>query len=209
MPAVRQTALSAQDDFDASMEIKPRKLRRLPWRSLAALSLLVLTSACSSVSAWAPQLSSPETLFGVLKPYRIEVVQGNVMTQETMAQVQPGLGRSQVLQILGAPLLMDIFHQDRWDYVFTITKQGVAPQKRRISLFFKGDTLDRIEADALPTEQEFVAAVDRAPTAIKPPVPDLTPEQMAALPVATRDSSANAFPLGAVRQYPSLEAGQP
>lgn len=205
MPAVRQTALSAQDAFDTTQRIS----RSLPWRTLAALSLVGLTSACSSVSAWAPSLSSPETLFGAIKPYRIEVVQGNVITQETMAQIQPGLGRSQVLQILGAPLLMDIFHKDRWDYVFSITKQGVPPQKRRISLFFQGDTLGRVEADPLPTEQDFVASVERAPTDLKKPAPDLTPEQIAALPVATRDSNASAFPLGAVRQYPPLEAGQP
>lgn len=205
MPAVRQTALSAQDTFDTSTGIK----RSLPWRSLVAASLVLLTSACSSVGGWMPSLSSPETLFGAIKPYRIEVVQGNVVTQETMAQIQPGLGRSQILQILGAPLLMDIFHKDRWDYVFTIAKQGVTPQKRRISLFFKGDILDHVEADALPTEQEFVASVERAPTDIKQPAPDLTPEQIAALPVPTRDSNASAFPLGAVRKYPSLEGGQP
>jgi len=205
MPAVSQTALSAQDAFDTSTGIR----RSLPWRSLGAATLMLLTSACSSVSGVASNLSSPETLFGALKPYRIEVVQGNVVTQETMAQIQPGLGRSQVLQILGAPLLMDIFHKDRWDYVFTIAKQGVSPQKRRISLFFKGDILDHVEADPLPTEQEFVASVERAPTDIKPPVPDLTPEQIAALAVPARDSNASAFPLGAIRKYPSLEATQP
>src|SRR3989344_5317400 len=50
--------------------------------------------------------------------------QASVVTQEVMAQIQPGLGRLQVREILGTPLLADPFHADRWDYAFTIRRQG-------------------------------------------------------------------------------------
>ena len=88
-----------------------------------------LLGAClSSLLSGCGSLSNPETLFGLLTPYRIDVVQGNVVTQEVMAQIQPGLGRLQVREILGTPLLVDPFHADRWDYVFTIQRQGWKPR---------------------------------------------------------------------------------
>lgn len=180
---------------------------RRPAAGLAVLGGLLALSGCSSVSKSA--LSSPETLFGLVKPYRMEVVQGNVVTQEVMAQIQPGLGRNQVRDILGTPLLADIFHGDRWDYVFTIARQGIEPQQRRVSIFFKNDVVERFEADTLPSEREFVAAITREQK-LKKPDPDLTPEQIAALPVPAKvDTQATKVPQGAVRDYPPLEAGRP
>lgn len=166
-------------------------------------------SACSSVRNAMPKpLTSPETMFGLFKPYRMEVVQGNVITQEVMAQIQPGLGRQQVREILGTPLLADIFHENRWDYVFTIARQGVPAQQRRVTVFFKNNVVDRFESDALPTEREFVASVSR-PETLKPPAPDLTPEQVAALPVPAKAAATSSkVPQGANRDYPPLEPGR-
>jgi outer membrane protein assembly factor BamE len=166
-------------------------------------------TACSSVRSAMPKpLTSPETMFGLFKPYRMEVVQGNVITQEVMAQIQPGLGRAQVREILGTPLLADIFHENRWDYVFTIARQGVPAQQRRVSVFFKNNVVERFDADALPTEREFVASVSR-PEAPKAPLPDLTPEQVAALPVpAKTEAKTSKVPQGASREYPPLEPGR-
>jgi outer membrane protein assembly factor BamE len=177
---------------------------------LLALALAPLWLAgCSTIRNATPSaLSSPETMFGLLKPYRMEIVQGNVVTQEVMAQIQPGLGRAQVREILGTPLLTDIFHENRWDYVFTIARQGVPAQQRRVSVFFKNDLVERFEADALPTEREFVAAIDRQ-TEIKPVAPNLSPEQVAALPVPAKVDTRPKVPQGANRDYPPLEAGRP
>jgi outer membrane protein assembly factor BamE len=175
-----------------------------------ALGALLSAAGCSAVRSASGSLASPETMFGVLQPYRIEVVQGNVVTQETMAQIQPGLGRVQVRDILGAPLLTDVFHDNRWDYIFTIAKQGIAPQQRRVSLFFKGNVLDRIEADPLPTEREFVASVesvDKSASSVRSA--DLTPEQVAALPAPAKPVATRRSPQGATRDYPPLEAGRP
>jgi outer membrane protein assembly factor BamE len=69
-------------------------------------------------------LQSSDNFLGVVTPYRVEVVQGNVITSEQSAMVKPGLTRAQVRDVLGSPLLTDIFHADRWDYVFTIRRQG-------------------------------------------------------------------------------------
>jgi outer membrane protein assembly factor BamE len=182
--------------------------RKLGVLCVAGLLPLGFT-ACSSVRNAVPKpLTSPETMFGLFKPYRMEVVQGNVITQEVMAQIQPGLGRAQVREILGTPLLADIFHENRWDYVFTIARQGVPAQQRRVSVFFKNNVVERFEADTLPTEREFVASVSR-PETPKAPLPDLTPAQIAALPVpAKTEAKASKVPQGASREYPPLEPGR-
>jgi outer membrane protein assembly factor BamE len=166
----------------------------------AALALLAL-SGCGT------RLSSPETLFGLIQPYQIDVVQGNVVTQEVVAQIQPGLGRAQVREILGSPLLTDAFHADRWDYVFTIHRQGVPNQQRRVTVFFKNDAVDHFEADTLPSEHEFVASIDK-PTDIKPPPANLTDAQVAALPVPPKVDEVRKAPQGAARDYPPLESGR-
>ncbi|WP_414638923.1 outer membrane protein assembly factor BamE [Aquabacterium sp.] len=171
---------------------------------VAGLLPLWLTG-CSSLRD--STLSSPETMFGLLKPYRMEVVQGNVVTQEVMAQIQPGLGRTQVRDILGTPLLADVFHDNRWDYVFTIARQGVTPQQRRVTVFFKNNVVERFESDTLPTEREFVASISR-PQELKAAPPDLTEAQVAALPVPPKVDNKPKVPQGAVRDYPPLESGR-
>jgi len=177
-------------------------------RSLAAAAVPLMLLTLPGCSSWRQSSISPETLFGLIKPYEIDVVQGNVVTQEVMAQIQPGLGRIQVRDILGAPLLADPFHTDRWDYVFTIRRQGVAPQQRRVTVFFKNDVVERFEADTLPSEREFVASIDK-PAELKKPPENLTDAQIAALPVPPKSDGGNKVPQGAVRSYPSLEASRP
>ncbi|MBI3382357.1 MAG: outer membrane protein assembly factor BamE [Aquabacterium sp.] len=177
------------------MTLKPLR------RALFWLAPVAMLSACSNLS-----LSKPETLFGLLEPYKVDVVQGNVVTQEIMAQIQPGLGRMQVKEILGTPLLADPFHTDRWDYVFTIRRQGVADQQRRVSVFFKNDAVERFDTEPLPSERDFVASIDK-PVKGKD-VENLTPEQIAALPVPPKSDVVKTVPQGAVRAYPPLEAGK-
>ena len=165
----------------------------------------VLLTGCAGLGN--VSLSKPETLFGLLEPYKIDVVQGNVVTQEVMAQIQPGLGRMQVREILGTPLLADPFHQDRWDYVFTIRRQGVADQKRRVTVFFKGDEVERYESEPLPSEREFVASIDKPLADSKEPPVDLSEAQIAALPVPPKTEEIRKTPQGAAREYPPLEKG--
>jgi len=85
-----------------------------------------------------------------LKPYRMDVQQGNVVTQEMIAKVQPGMTRNQVRFALGTPLIVDPFRTDRWDYVYLYQKAGVMTAQRRIAVLFKDDRLVRIDGDVLP-----------------------------------------------------------
>ena len=89
-------------------------------------------------------------------------MQGNVVTKEQVARVKPGMTREQVRDVLGSPLLTSAFHADRWDYVFTMRRQGTEPQRRSVVACFKGDELERLEAPELPSEKR-VRRLDRAP----------------------------------------------
>ena len=152
-----------------------------------------------------PSLTPGDTFLGLITPYRMDIVQGNVVTREQVALVKPGMPRAQVRDILGSPMLTDMFHADRWDYVFTIRRQGTEPQRRTIVAYFKGDLLDKLDAPELPSEQEFVASISRVRAPGKPPLLELTPEQKSALPVPPAVPAAAVLPTGAIRTYPPLE----
>ncbi|MET0211296.1 MAG: outer membrane protein assembly factor BamE [Burkholderiaceae bacterium] len=180
-------------------------LRRAAPLALAALAAGLLGACASQRTA--------DSLFGVVTPYRIEVVQGNVVTREMAANVRPGMSRAQVRDVLGSPLLTDIFHADRWDYVFTIRRQGAPYQQRRVTVLFDGEVTKSIEAGELPSEREFVESIDTARTkSSKVPTLALDDEQLRALPVpkapvrSAAASEAGADALGPLRSYPPLEA---
>ena len=144
---------------------------------------------------------------GMLAPYKVEVVQGNVVTSEQAAQLKPGMSRAQVRDILGSPLLADIFHADRWDYVFTIRRPGAAPQTRRVTVRFDGDRMASVEAPDLPGEREFIASIDtfKAPRRVAPL--SLTEAQLKQLPAAPQAGAtvSGAAVVPATRRYPPLE----
>ncbi len=140
-----------------------------------SLLLLSVLSACGSVK------------LGSIGPHRIDVQQGNALDQESVAKLKPGLSRSQVRFLLGTPLLVDPFHNNRWDYVYTYYKGGKLAEQKRITLFFDNDILQRIEGDVPATEP--VAAQALAP----PPAPAaVTPSAVA--------PRAESVPLEAVKK---------
>ena len=106
-------------------------------------------------------------------PYVINVQQGNAVTPEMVAKLKPGMSRAQVRFILGTPLTVDLFRADRWDYVYEFHKAGVLTEKRRVSVFFKGDALERVEQVGMGKE----AAVSQQQTA-SPARPAATPEEV-------------------------------
>lgn len=90
-------------------------------------------------------------LVGCIQPFRLEVRQGNVVTQEMVQLLEPGMTRSQVRFALGTPLVTDPFHQQRWDYVYLYKEHAGAPaETRRLTVIFDGDRLVRVEGDAAP-----------------------------------------------------------
>jgi outer membrane protein assembly factor BamE len=104
-------------------------------RILAVAVVATVFSGCSSV----PKL---------VTEYRIDVQQGNVLTQEMVSQLRPGLTREQVRFILGTPMLVDMFHADRWDYVYRLQKGGGEIETRRFTVYFDADgRLFRVAGD--------------------------------------------------------------
>jgi outer membrane protein assembly factor BamE len=113
-----------------------------------------------------------------------------------------------VRDILGTPLVTSLFHADRWDYAFTINRQGAEPQQRRLSVFFRGDALERVEGDPLPTEAEFAAKLDTRKAPKKLPELKASEEALAKFPAK---ASAAPLPAKAVApaaplNYPPLES---
>jgi outer membrane protein assembly factor BamE len=173
--------------------------------SRAAVRLGALLAAALSL-AGCQSLQRSDSFFGVITPYKIEVVQGNVITSEQAALVKPGMSRAQVRDLFGTPLVADAFHGDRWDYVFTIRRQGTEPQARRIVVLFSGDQLKSVDTGgALPSEREFVASIDTFKTSRNAPSLELTEEQLKALPAPPKPASVEIEPIGPAREYPPLE----
>jgi outer membrane protein assembly factor BamE len=171
-----------------------------------ALRTGIALALLGSALAGCQSLQTSDSFLGVITPYRIEVVQGNVVTSEQVALVKPGQTRAQVRDVLGSPLLADPFHADRWDYVFTIRRQGAAPQLRRVVVRFKDDQLASIEGAAdLPSEREFVASIDTFKTSRNAPPLVLSEEQVKALPAPARPPAAEPTPPVPTRTYPPLE----
>lgn len=171
----------------------------LPTLTLALTGLL---SACS----YMPSVSGDKVL-GLVRPYRVDVVQGNVLTTEQVAKVKPGMSRAQVRDLLGTPLLTDIFHEDRWDYMFTIRRQGIAPQQRQVVAWFDGDVLKQLDLPPdLPSENEFVTAINTRELRGDTPKLALTEEERKALPVPPKPPTPAAETIGAQRSFPPLEA---
>jgi len=179
---------------------------------LASLPLLALLGGCSYLPTWdsLPSVTG-EKVLGVLTPYRVEVVQGNVLTKEMVARVKPGMPKAQVRDLLGSPLLTDVFHEARWDYPFTIRRQGAPYQQRLVVAYFDGDKLKSLEVpDDLPSEIDFVASVNTFKPSSKEPKLQLTEAEREALPPPKR--SAEAAPTAAAegpapgRTYPPLDA---
>ena len=84
--------------------------------------------------------------------HRVDVQQGNVNTQEMLAQLQPGMDKKKVGLIMGAPIIQDTFHKDRWDYIYTFQKGRKQPRKRHVILLFKDDKLAQVTGDVTPAD---------------------------------------------------------
>jgi outer membrane protein assembly factor BamE len=87
-----------------------------------------------------------------LQPIKLEVQQGNFVTQEMVAKLKPGMTKSQVRFALGTPLLSDPFHKDRWDYVFSLSQGGDLIQRRIVTVVFVDDKLQRVEGDVVAAQ---------------------------------------------------------
>lgn len=93
-------------------------------------------------------LSSVSILPGCgISPYRLEIQQGNVITQEMLDKLRPAMTRAQVRFVMGTPLVADSFHPERWDYFYEFDRAGNATERRRLTLIFEDDRLARVIGD--------------------------------------------------------------
>jgi len=84
---------------------------------------------------------------GILAPYRIDIQQGNFVSQDMVAQLKPGMTKEQVRFVLGTPLVTDIFHAERWDYVYTLERRGAPRQQRHLAVYFLDGKLARLDGE--------------------------------------------------------------
>ena len=108
-------------------------------RTLSAWSVSVGLAALLTASCAFPRL------------HRVTVQQGNVITQEMVDQLKPGMTREQVAFVMGQPVVRNAFDDTRWDYVYTIDVPGSFESRLLVSLYFSGDELDRITGDLAPS----------------------------------------------------------
>jgi outer membrane protein assembly factor BamE len=166
---------------------------------------VLLVTASASLVACGSLDSASSRVAGLVTPYKMDIVQGNFVSKEQAAAIKIGMNRGQVRDILGTPLLTSIFHADRWDYVFTFKRQGMESQSRKVTVFFKGDALERIEADPLPSEAEFAASLDSGRRFGKVPVLEMSPEELKNVPAPAKKPEVKPLP-PLPASYPPLES---
>ena len=143
---------------------RPRPARAGP--AGAALAPIAALLAAALLTAGCTRLS------GLPVPglYRLDVRQGNALDDAALARLEVGMPRSRVLHLLGTPAVDDVFHPDRWEYLFSFAPGGEESGWRRITLHFEEDRLARMEGD-LPPAGAAPSAPEAAKVVRVPPRP--------------------------------------
>ncbi|MEP6657454.1 MAG: outer membrane protein assembly factor BamE [Betaproteobacteria bacterium] len=112
---------------------------------LPALAAAALSAAgCATLDTYIPTARS----FGV---YKLDINQGNFLTQDLVDKLKVGQTKPQVRTVLGTPLITSAFRDNRWDYVYEFTRQGRVTEHRNFVVYFVDDKLARWEGDEMPT----------------------------------------------------------
>jgi outer membrane protein assembly factor BamE len=136
-----------------------------PTKTAAGAPVAAPVAANSGAQTTAP--TGLRRFLGMFAPYRIDVQQGNFVSQEMVAQLKEGMTQEQVRFVLGTPLLTDMFHAERWDYPFSLQKGNGEVISSRVTVFFKDNKLARFEGGNLPTEKEYLARITGPATEAK------------------------------------------
>lgn len=99
--------------------------------------LSLLLASCGSVSVPLPSA------------YKMDIRQGNLVTVEMRDKLKVGMSKAQVRYVMGTPMISDVFHANRWDYVFLLEQGGKLVEQQRLTLYFEGDNLARIDDSGL------------------------------------------------------------
>ncbi|TFV88170.1 outer membrane protein assembly factor BamE [Oxalobacteraceae bacterium OM1] len=126
-------------------------------------------AATASAGIQTVEPSAFQRFINYLKPYRIDVQQGNFVSQQMLAQLRDamknkeGVTPDQVRFILGTPLLNDVFHNERWDYPFLLKKRSGEIISSRVTVYFKGGRVSSVEGDQLPPEEQYLNLIAGQP----------------------------------------------
>lgn len=121
------------------------EITRLETMRVKIVLLSLLLASCGSFST--PSLS----------PYKMDIRQGNFVTAEMRDKIKVGMSRAQVRYALGTPMISDAFHGNRWDYVYRLEQSRELVEQQRLTLYFDGDNLVRIDDSGLTVKPEPVA----------------------------------------------------
>lgn len=110
-------------------------------------------------SAAGVEISQQKRRFGFLTPYRADVQQGNFISAEMVSQLRVGMTPDQVRFVLGTPLVTDLFHAGRWDYVFQLRQGNGQTARSAFTVHFRNDRLERWEGGDLPSEEDYLARI--------------------------------------------------
>ncbi len=139
----------------------------------------LMLSACTGAGQYVESVPIPFV-------YRVDVQQGNLVTQDMLAQLERGMDKTKVRFIMGTPLVVDVFHQNRWDYVYSLRNGSDRPVHRNISVFFDKDRLVRLEGD-VKAARGVLAHVPRPEVTVEVPgqaKPSLTERLLATIGLA-------------------------
>ena len=104
--------------------------------------------------------------------YRIDIQQGNDITQDMISQLKPGMTKNQVAYVMGTPLIIDTFHPDRWDYIYSFHPGNGQREQRRITIYFKGESLDYINGDTRIVAREEMPQTVKVDSNVVVPLSD-------------------------------------
>ena len=111
-------------------------------KSWLAIASFLVISGCNNIGS----MDFP----GV---YKISIPQGNIITQEMVDQLRPGMTKRQVIFVMGTPLVRDPYHQDRWDYVYNFQPGGRELGQGHLSVLFENAQLVSLSGDFEPTPE--------------------------------------------------------
>jgi outer membrane protein assembly factor BamE len=181
---------------------KLRSVLTSPMLVAVACTACIALTACSSTTSTANPVNW-------ITPFKADVIQGNFVSKEQVDALTVGMSRSQTKDVLGTPLLTSLFHEARWDYVFTLKRQGAEPQAYKYAVFFEGDRLVRFEGDTMPSEAEFLTKLDNKRKLGAVPVLEATEAQLKASEKPSLTAASATAVVPAVTQttvYPPLES---
>ena len=121
---------------------------------------LCIACAALLIGCAMPKPKMPKISFKMPRVHKITVQQGNVITQEMIDRLKPGMTREQVAFVMGEPVVRNTFNQDRWDYIYTIEAPGRFTDEKRVTLHFENDLLSSFTGDYAPSSAQHSEAAE-------------------------------------------------